>query len=647
MQSANVQLRLDTGDAASRLQRLALSSATMQESWSSLPVNVQLAHREMLRLTQVHTRLGYLRGEERRSVRLHADYIRQHQQATHAHAERLRQMTDVSNPNVQRYWAARTAGQHDLIEQDADLHQIHRAQHALHDVERQNRVMQQSMGFFQGSGLAGGFNAGEAASYYGRRALFGAQSDGTPNTPGQWLGGAVRRGVGGAWSTAKQLSGMFALFEGFNMFTKSMEHFEHKAEAVQEIGARIGSDFTGATIAIDAMHKKFRGALSDLKPGMMEMTRLLGADAINIHSKGPLSGGLNFALGTGLHKSQALSQYAHLGMYGRLDNDLIERALRASGMRSRPESYLGMLGAAQQGLGMGFFDVPSDAAARYTTMVGNAFGDAYRGPRGEQFMGRLIGGMRTPGDNIVYNLKLQALRGLPEFDLGNGVKAGGTSLWGTEKAIDSAHPMVLERYVRQIKAMHGTGHLAYAEMMRYLPGIERHEAEGLFKAFERSGGRMPTAAEIRRIAPNLDKDRDAVKGTQWYKQQDIQAGMEIDVYERLGEKLVPVANDIKVAAEKFLGGLMDGLSIVDALRRVVDTLVHNPTGGQLTTSVWDLQLAQMGSALGFGGSVAAVAALGSGQKVVRAVTEAEKGLADRVREQAKTGKTPLPRAGRH
>ena len=605
---ANVNLNLNTGDAATRLQKLALSSANMQQSWGELPANVQLAHREMMRLTQVHTRLGYLRGEERRSVRLHAEYIGRHQEAVRMQAERLRTIV-ASHPARSAYaFHAGSGTLEEGIANEPGVAHLHRANIMLDRMDRQQQIMGTAGGFFGAHGPSGEFDMGGAVSHYGRRALFGTGANGAPNTPGQWAWQGIKNKAQGAWNTAKGVSTMLTMFEGWQMLTRSMDQFEQKSEAVQAMGSRMGGGFEEVTDRLDKMRRAYTYTLAQIRPGAMEMQKLTG------EVLGPrAAAALAFAKGVMPESPSAvMSIYARMGMYGAPDQDLIERGLGASGMRNRPEGYLGMLSAAQSSLGGGFFDVPADLAARYSVFTANAFGDAYRGPRGEDFMGRMIGGSRNTGNDMLYSLKLAAVQGMPKFDLGAGVSAGGSTLRGMRKAINSGDPEVLSRFFGMAKQMGGGGELSRDWFEAMLPGLQPAEVDALYNAFDKAGGKIPSADAIRKMAPNLDEDRARTETTEWYRQQKLKTDTELDVYEQLGPSLVATAQDAKQAAIHLIEGLTGVTSMAQAASSVLNDLLVNPAGGNLTRGAVGVQVQQNFGWLGtlLGGSVWAGAEIG-------------------------------------
>lgn len=609
-ETAHVDLRLNSGDAVERLQRLALSSARMQQSWQGLPANVQLAQQELLRLTRVHTRVGYLRGEERRSVRLHADYVQRHHRAVLEHAVRLREMA-ASHPYRFRYEMHEAAGTLDeAVAGDRGIAHYARIMGALRDSEGQREVLNHSRDFFRRQGLSDRFDFGQALGYHADRVAFGAHADGTPRSPGEWAKAGVQR----VWNGARQISSLFGLFQGFQLLVHSMDAYEKKAETVQGLGARMGGRFDDVSGSLDRLRRRFSYTLAEIRPGLYEMQRLTGkAEGPAVDGGSAADAALLFARATGLDPSNVLSIYGRHLMYGRLDSDLMQRGLTYSGMTARPEPYLGMVGAAQGALGRGYFDVPGDLAVRYTALVGNAFGDAYRGPRGEAFMGRLFGGMGASGSDVLQMLKYHALEGMPEFDLGNGVKAGGSTLRGIRKALGSGNPAVLERFYRTAVEYGGTGELGRDWFEAFLPGVAPHEIDALFEAFGAAGGKVPTARQIRAAAPGLAKRAEDVEQTEHYRQQRIRTEMELGVYEQLGPTLMKTAQDAKQAATHLIEGLTGVTSMATAVRATLDDLMIHPSGGNLTRATVGMQVQQNFGWLGaiFGAGVWGGAELGT------------------------------------
>jgi hypothetical protein len=258
-----------------------------------------MAQNEMIKLGSQQVRMGHLRSQDRQRLSMYQDRQAQHTEriartisslgastAAHPDAAGCAEIAKGARGAIARA-AAGDPGLAGLHAQMTDLHAAQAQQFALAGT---NAHLDR-----WGAGDASTFQRGRAAPYWGHRAMFGADGDGTPRTAGQWAkDGAVgtvnkvRRGV----STAASL---FTLFEGIQMLTRSVSVFETKVTTVQELGSKLSGTMMGVGDAFayvdekltgrtksggrpqSGLQKEFGYTLSQLTPGMREMVKHTGS----------------------------------------------------------------------------------------------------------------------------------------------------------------------------------------------------------------------------------------------------------------------------------------------------------------------------------------------------------------------------------
>ena len=608
-EEARVRFHLDTGDAEIRTARFAMDSATVREAYRGLPADLRMAHTEMLRLGSQQVRMGHLRYQERQQLAIYQERQAQHTERLARTISGLSRST-AAHPSASRYAELLRQGGGALaraVGSDAGLADLHAQMTDLNAARGQRAAIDGTNQHLDRYGVSSEWSWGRGASYWGRRAMFGAESDGTPLTAGQWATRGAQNTVGRVKGAINTATSMFTLFEGIQMLTRSMSAFEQKALTVQEIGSKLGGtvmevgdafDYVegvisgrkvsgreawamglrknggkeGRTAWVGGLRKDFGYTLAQIGPGLREMAKYQG----NLDGS---HAALRIGRGTGIGPA-ALGIFGRMGMYGAVDGDLIERLLRSSGMRNRPEAAMGWLASMQAQLGSGYYRVPSDAPARYMQFITDAMGEGFRNQRGADLAQRLIGGMRAPGSGALYASKMHAVSGLGRLDLGGGRVIDTSTYRGMRAALESGDPRVLEALFAEAQRLGGRGDLG-REMFQSLLGGSTNifESDMLFDRLDKAGGKMPTSGRIRQ-SPNLDDDLAAVRhqNNPAWNIQKTAAAMETDVYERVGAVLRPITVDFQTAALKLADRMAesaDGLSLAaNMLAGVGDAITY-------------------------------------------------------------------------
>lgn len=564
MEQANVTLNLQTQDSHLRLARLALDSATVRESWAALPADVRQAHNELFRLTQEQTRLGHLRSQERQSVELHMGYVNQHRDRVRTQAEELRQ-TMEAHDRIGDFRRSVNAG---TIEKDAKadpaLAHLQAMDVEARHYERQSQAIDQTQQVFGRYGLSPEFNMGNAAGYYGKRALFGTNQDGSPRTAREWATKGAAESFGKMRNTARQAAAIFGAFEGISLITNSMRAFEERAEVVQRLGTSMGTNFEDVGRELGTLRDRFRYTRSEMVPALQELAHHMGStkDAADV---------LYMARVTGMDPAAVASAAAKAHPYGGMDFDLVQRMTNFAGMGSRRQMAVQMWSAAQGTLGPGYYETPDDAAARYVALTSRAMGEPYQSERGADFVQRLISGVRAPGSQMMHALKLNAVRGLkvPGLDMDTN------SYRGMRAALETGSPEVLEALFRMSTQQGGTGEIG-AEFFQQATGLSTIESDRLFRDMQKGGGRMPTGAAIRK-APDMSDTwkqvTDETMNPAW-RSAGIKTGME-SVHEEVGQYVVPIAQDFRQAMMSFLEGLTRNGDILNGLRNALERVTFS------------------------------------------------------------------------
>lgn len=624
----NIPLNLQTGDTLLRLQRMALDSQKVRDSWRDLPGDVRLAHREMLRLGEQQVRTGHLRAQERRAFLEYRRHVELHHERVRQQMEHLRTST-TSHPLRGWYDAARQHASPETWRQfmaDPGFAGLHAEIGEMSSLGRQDAAMSRASATVDGWGVNTNFDAGAATQYWGRRVLFGTDRDGTPRSAGHWaLNTASNVGRWGMGQVRGAVGSLFDLNPIARMHS-AMRTYEESSEAVQEFGAKMGTSFDDVRERLHGLRREWKYTHAELVPGLREfarstgtigetptgaVTRRFGGAVGPISALGALAalagvgagglaswrkdgalidGSLGLARAMGLSDPTPVMQaMAHARRYGQVDVDLYERSATAAGMRSRKEPYLDIFGAAQTALGQGFLAVPEDAAARYAAMTGMAMGEPYQNQRGVDFVQRLVGGVQSRGGSQLDAMKYSALRGLGRIDVGGGMVADTGTYVGMQMALESGAPEVLAALFRESQRLGGKGDMGTLLFQKMLGGkLNTAESKRMFEWLDGRGGKTPTRAELARHQ-NFDDERGQVQdeaNNPSYKMARIKADVEA-AEEEIGGKLLPTAMVIKDAVAALLEALAETGSAIDALSAAADVLhsdsVANTLGLALVT----------------------------------------------------------------
>ena len=540
MSIANIALRLESGDTQLRLARFAMDSSTVRESWRGLPADVRLAQGEMTRLAQTQIRMGHMRARDREAFLVHQERVTAHRTSLQHAMGTMRGQADA-HPLMGWYSALQSGGsaaQMRSAMQDPSFAGLHANMQQMRGVGSQLAGIDETSGLLGDYGATGRRSRGQAASYWGRRAAFGAQPDGTPLTAGQSMGQSVAAGFTWTRTRLNQAADLFTLFEGIRMVTKSMHAYEEHAETVQDIGAQLGGAFQGVTVSLKNLREEYALTLDDIKAGLTTYAGLAGT------VQGADSA-VRFARATGLSPDAMLGAYGRMAMYGKVDPSIVERGMSYSGMAAKPGAYMNWLGATVGTLGHGMADVPSLDAARYVGLVANAMGPGYQNERGQDVTMRLLGGMRgAGGTDPVSAVRMHAVRGLripgmPDVDTG--------TYRGMQAALDAGSPEVMQSLYREAVRLGGRGEMGAAAFQKLAGrGLNVFESDRIFREMGRHG--MPDAKGIT-AAPDVSERLEAVRGTDAYRMQALKSEMETSVYEPVGAALKPIALDFQEAAK--------------------------------------------------------------------------------------------------
>lgn len=574
-----INLNLNFGDAHLRVARLALEAERYKEAWRVLPADMRLAHRELTKFAEVQARVGRLRKEEREVARLHMGQVEQHHENVRRNIARLQTTIQGHAREADYQRLLQSGGLTKTALRDPGLAELHGQHRALTNLEQQDAAMEQSRKFFGDNHATGDKTAGY---YYTDKLKEGAINK-------------FRQGQ----QLARTASSIFLGFQGVQLINHSMEAYEERAEMMQTLGSRMGGSFELVGKSLDAMREKFAFTRAQVAPAMEHLIRLLGKNNL-------IEGVSAFALATGMSPAEVAGHMGGMGQYGAVNPDFIERSMNASGFGTRPEAFLSMLSAAQGQLGHGFHTVPEDMAARYVAFISRAFGDQFKGERGQSVMGKLIGGIRGGSDGIGQALKMEAARRLGSIDLGGGIKLSTNTLWGARGAMESGSPRYLEELAKTTREIFGGGELGKSQFAN-MSGLNVWETEKVWGDLGRHGGRIPTRKQLEAGA-NLDDQRAVARQGPAFRHRQLTAAMEQDVLEPIGKELVPVAEDIKQAGLNLVRGLSRAQSAGDALAAWNSSMaaITKDAHGKLTEIVVLLNnVAQSDSLMGFAGRAAA------------------------------------------
>jgi hypothetical protein len=574
-----INLNMNFGDAHLRVARLALEAERYKEAWRVLPGDMRLAHRELTKFAEVQARVGRLRKEEREVARLHMGKVEEHHENVRRNATALRAQVGSHAQLAQYQQLLQSGGLTKAALRDPGLAELHGQHRALSNLDQQDAAMEQSRKFFGDNHATGDKTEGY---YWANRAKDGAVQK-------------LRQGQ----QLARTASNIFMGFQGVQLVNHSMEAYEQRAEMMQTLGSRLGGSFELVGKSLDAMREKFAYTRAQIAPAMEHLIRLLGKNDL-------ISGVSAFALATGMSPADVAGHMGSMGQYGNVNTDFLERSMNASGFGTRPEAYLNMIGAAQGQLGQGFHTVPEDMAARYVAFISRAFGDQFKGERGQSVMGKLIGGIRGGGDGMSQALKMEAARRLGSIDLGGGIKLDTNTLWGSRGAMESGSPRYLEELAKTTREIFGKGELGKSQFAN-MSGLNVMETEKVWGDLGRNRGRLPTRKELE-SAPNLDDQRAVARQGPAYRHRQIAAGMEQDVHEKIGKELIPVAEDFKQAGLNLVRGLAKAENAQDALASWNSSMaaITKDAHSKLTEVVVLLNnVAQSDSLVGFAGRAAA------------------------------------------
>lgn len=602
--TAHLRLHLDSGDTQLRLARFALDSAQVRTAWRELPEDVRLAQTEMNRLAQTQIRVGHMRQRERDQFAVYQDRVSRHHEHLVRSMDRVRGQAEA-NPYYGWYGALKAHGnarQWRQAMQMPEFEELHGQMQILSQLGAQRAAIMDSDAIRARYGADGQPNFGQAAGYWMRRATFGTGPDGeTPRTAGQWAKDSAVGGFNWVRNKANQVAGLFTIFEGIRMVTRSMEAYEEHAETVQDLGARLGGNFSTVTASLAGLRKQYALTLHDIRSGLTDYARLTGTVEGS-------EAAVRFARATGLSPNAVLGQFGHMAMYGPMNAQMAERAMGLMGFNARPETYLGWLGATTAQLGHGMYQVGTDAPLRYMGLVAGAFGSPYMNERGQDVTQRLLGGMMgaaTGGDPVSAS-RLHAVRRMDrgKFKEKYGIDIG--TYWGMQEALESGAPEVLEALYGESVRLGGGGEMGQMAFKALAGrGLNFHENRRVFRHMRGAGGKMLTEGELM-LGPDLSDQLAAVQGTEAYKMQALKSAMETDVYEPIGEKLKPISMDFKEAARRLAVRLAESTDAFDlagnALLGIGDAVnyLRGERTGSAAHYLFEFSL--------FGGSMAEIAA---------------------------------------
>lgn len=585
MSTAAVQLNLVSGSTQQRLRAMALDSANVKASWEGLPANLQRAHRELLNLGTQQQRLGYLRHEERQSFRLHAEYVRRHQDAVQAHMQRLKSTID-SSPHLARYESLRASGGLDAaIASDPHMEQLHRAHRQVDDMRRQSAIMAESRQVFDRWGMHGDFDPAAGASYWVRRGMLGTRDGQTPRTLGQWGADAARGAYEKASSTVRQVAGIFGAFSVGSFLHSSIKEFDNRTQEVQRVGAKLGGTFDDVGRSLDRLRKETAYTRREILPAMEAIGRVTGN--AGLAEGGLLDYALKFGRATGIGPAAA-QQFAQMAMYGTASPQLAWGMMNGVGMRDRPEAFLGMMAAAQAAMGQGVMSVRDGDAAKWAGYAADIGGESFKNERGAALIQRLIGGSKAMPNAYVQAAKYGAIVGTGKYDLGNGVIADSNNMFDLQMIADSGLPDVYEREVSSTLARYGgaKSDAARFQLMHEF-GLSAMDANMIAQG-KRKGVKFRNPKKEWEKAPSMPEAAEAATT----ETDKINASMEA-TYEAAGKELLPTVHDFKRAIEEFGKGIAGQQGAIDAFKGAMAHLTADAEGGALTRSVATILAASM------------------------------------------------------
>lgn len=594
MTDLNFNLRLNDGDARRRTAELARDSARVRDQWSGLPGDLRFANDAMLNLARVQTRLGHMRREDRQAFRIHQEFVHRHRSAAVQHARELTAAVSGSSHYARYQQLAAGGGLNAAMVSDPALQALHAQVGRLQAAQAKVTAADQQSELFKKYGVTGDFSIGGAASYWGRRAMFGTNPgspDGAPRTLGEWGRDQAVGAVRSARTAVRRIGGMFAAFSTYKLITEGLGAYEAHAETVQTIGTRLGvtaeslgDRFGYASDRIKGVRRDFSYLLGEMRPGMLDMARLTGGLTRMKASAGA-------ARLMGLDPSSVMGRNARMMMFGALDTTPVRlpyynpadamrgfvgpgsetrtinlpaylKTMLSQGYGDRPEVFLDMLGAAQARLGRGNISVHGGDAERYVGLVSQAFGDAYRNDRGSDILGRLMAGTSGVGGGMVMQAKMNAVRSLGPMNLGTAadpMMIDPMTFRGARAAIESGRPELVEAFYREAVRLGGKGQFGEEVFQSLLGGqLNTMESTRLFRQMGKGG--MPTLDALRTgNGGELSERWAAIQQQEAFNLQRVKAEMEGEVYERVGAALVPVALDFKNAAVTLSSGLADML----------------------------------------------------------------------------------------
>ena len=231
-------------------------------------------------------------------------------------------------------------------------------------------------------------------------------------------------------------------------------------------------------------------------------------------------------------------------------------------------------------------------------LVAQAGGDAYRNERGMGLSGRMLGGVRHRGGGALFAAKMAAVSGIGKISLGGGKHIDTGTYRGMRAAIESGHHSVMEALFKEANRLGGGVDDLNREVFQGLLGgaLGVHESDMIYDQMARNKGKMPAPS-----GKNLDQDLSAVRSDRnmAWRIQRAGAEMEMDVYEKIGEVLRPVATDFKEAALIFadrVSNASDALSFVGGmLEGVADSIsyLRNDASGA-SRAVFEIGISQGG-----------------------------------------------------
>lgn len=589
MTESVVNFRLNSGDATQRLASMASASERVRSHFSDLPRNVKHSADHLFRFAQIQERVGRLNRDQQRAAQFHLENVRRHHTHVRQEVTRLQQITANHERRAEYDRLRIHGGLKGALRRDPALAGLHGAMQNLSSYGNQNAGLAALMDFQRTHMNPVG---GGGPGWWMQRAAFGANPDGSPRTAGEAVaagGLAVGRKVA---RTASMVGGALTAFSVAGTIHRGMQEFEARMELGQEIGAQLSNSFEAVIPALEKMQRRFALTRAEVVPGLREMVRLTGS--LNDEDGGLSEQALRLARARGLDPSAVMSTFANNRLYSS-SNDLgiVGRLINYSAP-NMPQGMLELFSTALQGMGTPGLSADPVAAARWAALMPRAFGPMFAGPRGNSMLQQLMGGIgRTGGSPVVDTMRLMAAQAVGPRKIGGMLFDPGT-VRGARAIQESRDPAYLEALYQQALNMGGRSDLA-REAFQEFTGLGTVASDRLFRDMQKHGGKLPSGRAIQR-APDVNEQLRGVQGTEAYRWQQTAAGLELDVFAKVGDALKPVAENFREVALQFGLDIQKAGGIIEMAKAVTDAYSNLGNRGTGTALVRDIML---GSSVGW------------------------------------------------